>query len=185
MAESETGQEDAHYLIREIAAGARELTIAELDRVLRHVAAAGFDSLAQEAARGPLRGQVWNGQPIAATTRLPADARHWLLHVGVNAEWPDGTTLAGYVDSLRGVVLDPDSGVFINTYKGELSLGVIRMSRDLRGPGGYDWVLVQYRVATGHWTTAFQPADGLDEIMKTDWGRIQWLRRPTISRAPI
>jgi hypothetical protein len=179
------GQEGVSRLIREAAGDARGLTSAELDRVLQHVAAAGFDSRAREAARGPLRGQIWDGQPVTATTRLPAEARHWLLHVLVNREWPDGTTLAGYVDSLRTVILDPDSGVFVNTYKGELSLGAIRMSHALRGPGGYDWVLVQYRVATGHWTTGFQPADGLDEIAKADWGRVQWLRRPTIQRAPI
>ena len=82
-------------------------------------------------------------------------------------------------------MLDPASGVFLNVYKGELSLGIIRVSHDLRGPGGAEWVLVQYRVATSHWTTAFQPVDGLDEITKADWGRVQWLRRPTIPSASI
>lgn len=176
-------QQDANCLIREAADGARVLTSSELQQVLQHVAAAGFDPLAREAARGPLRGLIWNGLPLAASTRIPADARHWLLHVRVNRDWPDGTTLLGYVQSLRTLILDPESGVFTNSYKGELSLGVIRSSRELRGPGGSAWVLVQYRVATGHWTTGFQPVDGLDEITKADWGRVQWLRRPTIRNA--
>jgi hypothetical protein len=176
---------NANDLIRDAAAGARVLTPGEIQEVLGHVAAAGFDPAAREAARGPLRGLIWDGQPLTASTRIPADARHWLLHVRVSREWPDGTTLSGYVRSLQSVVLDPESGVFVNSYKGELSLGVIRNSHDLRGPGGYAWVLVQYRVATGHWITGFQPADGLDEITKADWGRVVWLRRPTIQTASI
>jgi hypothetical protein len=38
-------------------------------------------------------------------------------------------------------------------------------------------------VATGHWTTGYQPEDGLDHIAKPNWGRVQWLRRPTIRSA--
>jgi len=166
-------------LIREAADGTRHLSPADLDRVLRHVAAAGFDPLARETARGTLRGQMWDGQPITARTRLPPDVRHWLWHAQVNREWPTRTTLTDYVESLRLVILDPDSGVFINRYAEEVSLGFIRESRDLRGPDGYGWVLVQYRVTIGHWTTGFQPDRGLDELAKPVWGRIQWLRRPS------
>ena len=103
----------------------------------------------------------------------------------VNREWPEGTTLERYIQSLRTLIFDAESGVLVNSYKGELSLAVIRESRDLQGPGGSAWALVQYRVATGHWTTGFQPVDGLDEITKADWGRVLWLRRPTIQRASI
>lgn len=185
MVGGDEAQGDADRLIHESAAGGHILTADELQQVLLHVAAAGFDPAAREAARGPLRGLIWDGQLLTASSRIPADVRHWLLHVHVNREWPDGTTLDGYIRSLRALVLDPESGVFINTYKGALSLGVIRESRNLRGPGGSAWVLVQYRVATSHWTTAFQPTDGLDEIAKADWGRVQWLRRPTIQSASI
>ena len=110
---------------------------------------------------------------------MPPDVRHWLLHVVVRREWPDGTTLAAYVESLRAVILDPDSGIFINWYARDLSLGFIRESREFRGPDGYDWVLVQYRVSIGHWTTGYQPRDGLGDMSGSDWGRIAWLRRPT------
>jgi hypothetical protein len=120
---------------------------------------------------------------VIGSTRLPPAVRHWLLHVRVNREWPDGTTLLDYIDSIREVILGPDSGVFINEYQRELSVGFISESRHLRGPGGYDWILVQYRVSTGHWTTAYQPEDGLGHIARPNWGRIQWLRGPTTQSA--
>ena len=81
--------------------------------------------------------------------------------------------------SIGEVVLDPTSGVFTNQYGGALALGVIRETGELRGPGGYDWVLVQYRVRRGRWTTAFQPVDGLDELEKLEWGTVRWPRAPT------
>jgi hypothetical protein len=113
---------DVDQLIRAAAQGARVLSPEEIVRVIDHVAAAGFDPSARETARGSLRGQVWDRQVLTARTRIPADARHWLLHACVNGEWPDGTLLSDYVDSLRQVILDPESGVFINQYKGELSV---------------------------------------------------------------
>src|SRR5688500_13033948 len=81
MAAGGEAQRDAHHLIREAADGTRLLAPDELQRVLQHVAAAGFDPSAREVARGPLRGLIWDGQPLMASTRIPADARHWLLHV--------------------------------------------------------------------------------------------------------
>ncbi len=177
--EADDRGQDANDLIRAVSASDRPVTETELNRILDHVARAGFDEHAREAARGPLRGQMWQGQPVIGNTRLPPTVRHWLLHVQVKREWPLGTSLAGYVDSLRQVVLDPDSGVFVNTYSGEISLGIMRESRDLRGPDGYGWILVRYRVATGHWTTGFQPEAGLDEVSKSDWGHVRWLRGPT------
>src|SRR5690348_4030023 len=146
-------RDEATRLLQAVVAGHHQITDGELDTIVEYVATAGFDPAAREAARGSIAGQVWQGQLINARFRLPPEVRHWLLHVRVNQEWPIGTTLQEYTDSLRRVVLDADSGVFINRYKGELSLGILRETRELRGPGGYDWILVHYRVATGHWTT--------------------------------
>lgn len=115
---------------------------------------------------------------LAASDLLSPAEAHYLYHVVKQQEWPVGTSLADYVDSIQRVILDPSGRMFTNRYVGQWSLGIIRESRDLRGPGGYDWVLVQYRVGYGYWATAFQPADGLDELRKPDWSDIRWLRRP-------
>ena len=165
-------------LILQVATGTRGLRRGELERVLEHVARAGFNLQATETARSDLAGLVWQGRVIKATDRLRPDHRHFLKHVVIDQEWPAGTSLQAYVDSVSRVIRDPTSGVFANRYLGAWSLGIIRESRDLRGPGGHDWVLVQYRLGWGHWVTAFQPDMGLDEVLKPRWDDVRWLRRP-------
>jgi hypothetical protein len=174
---------DPHTLIQLAALGLRTLTPGELATVLSHVARAGFDPAAMEVARSAIAGQTWQNRAIVPSDRVPSDVRHYLLHVVVGMEWPTGTTMDGYVASIRDVILDPTSGVFTNEYGGALALGVIRESGALRGPGGYAWVLVQYRVARGHWMTAFQPVDGPAELDKSEWGTVRWLRMPKRSAA--
>lgn len=183
--QSDSERIEPNKFVRDVAEGLHKPTAAEVQELLRHIAAAGFDPTAREAARGRLRGLVVGGQVVNARTLLRPEVRHWLLHARMNREWPDGTTQADYVVSLRAIVLDPDSGVLVNHYKGELSVAIVRESRELRGPGGFVWVLIQYRVATGHWVTALQPADGLAEFNGPEWGRIRWLRRPTIQSGSL
>jgi hypothetical protein len=108
---------------------------------------------------------------------LPAEV-HYLRHVVSQQEWPRGTSLAAYVESIRNVVLDETSEVFTSQYQGTWQLGVVRPSGALRGPGGFAWVLVEYRVATGHWVTAYQPEQGLRELHHPRRSDVRWLRRP-------
>lgn len=61
------------------------------------------------------------------------------------------------------------------------SLTIVRESRELRGPRGHEWVLVQYRVNWGHWVTAYQPLLGLAELRNPNWSDVRWLRQPTSS----
>ena len=175
---------DSDQLIQEVSSGTRALTADELQQVLRHVALAGFDPNAQEKARGRIAGLVWQGQIVQGSALLSPAVKHFLWHVVANGEWPAGTTLTEYVDSVRRVVLDSTSGVFTNRYHGELGLGVVRESRDPRGPRGNEWVLVQYRVSRGYWMTAFQPNLGLDELSEPGWEDIRWLQQPERGGCP-
>uniref|UniRef100_A0A7C2WCB5 Uncharacterized protein n=1 Tax=Thermorudis sp. TaxID=1969470 RepID=A0A7C2WCB5_9BACT len=149
----------ADALILEAATGVRELTHAELQEVLAHVAQAGFDP------RPDKRG------------RTNAEA-HYRKHVERFREWPPGTTLEAYLQSARRVILDPRSSVFTSRYAGYWQLAVIRRADELRGPGGSDWVVVEYRVELGHWTTVFQPRDlEHDFLYATKREHLRWLRR--------
>ncbi len=172
------------HLILQAAAGTRSLAEEELRHVVELVARVGFDPLAHEQARGRIAGLRWRGRILAAKDPLPPADKHYLWHVLANGEWPDGTSLDDYLDSIRRVILDPTTGIFTNRYQGEWSLGFLRESRDLEGPGSRGWLLVQYRVSRGHWTTAFQPFQGLSEISQPGWSDIRWLRRPTHSERP-
>jgi hypothetical protein len=175
---------DADRLILAAGTGLRELTPDELEHVLRHVARAGFDPGAREEVRGRLAGVVWRGRTLRGKDMLPPAEVKYVWHVLTRREWPDGTSFDDYVDSIRQVVLDPASGAFVNRYLGAWGLGIVRVSRELRGPEGHDWLLVQYRVERHHWTTAFQLEDGLEELRKPQWSDIRWLRRPRHSNEP-
>jgi hypothetical protein len=174
----------ADRLILEAATGARQLTTAELEQVLEHVAQAGFDPDARETVRGRLAGLAWQGQTLTGSDRLSPREVHYLWHVVQLREWPAGTTVDAYAESIQRVILDPTSGVFTHRFYGTWQVGIIRESRDLRGPRGHEWTLVQYRVSLGRWVTAFQPRAGLAELTKPQWSDLRWLRRPTRSSGP-
>lgn len=167
-----------HRLILDAAGGARRLTENEFRRVLEHVARAGFDPYARERARGTLAGLVWQGRPLRGTDLLGPAEVHYLRHVVKAREWPPGTTLQDYVDSVRRVILDPGSGVLTCRYQGTPQLTIIRRSAEFQGRFDLQWILVDYRIATGHWVTAYQPRQGL-MVLREDAGIDgRWLRRP-------
>ena len=170
---------EANRLIVEAGSASRELSGAELQRVLEHVARVGFQS-ATPAKASRLGGIVWQGRVLRASERLPSAEVHYLRHAVAEQEWPPGTTLAGYLQSIRDVILDPRSGVLVSQLEGEWQLTVVRQSGPLRGPAGYEWVMVDYRVSITSWVTAFQLRRGLDEITGSARRQgVRWLRRPS------
>ena len=107
---------------------------------------------------------------------LPSAEAHYLRHVINNQEWPEGTTLADYVTTIRQVVQDLASGVLLSRYQDALQVGFMRRAGALRGPGGFAWVLVEYRVGFGHWTTAYQlDLEALYHPRRSD---MHWLIEP-------
>ena len=168
---------DIDRLILDAATGVRRLTESELRQVLEHIARAGFDPTANVRAKG-LSGIVWQGRVLSGSDRITAAERHYLQHVVQVQEWPSGTTLQEYLDSIRDVILDNRSGVLTCRYRGEWQLTVLRRSDRLQGPAGHSWILVEYRVGLGHWVTAFQPRDGLRVLRQPERTDVRWLRRP-------
>ncbi|MBI4496841.1 MAG: minor capsid protein [Chloroflexi bacterium] len=169
---------DADRLILEAATGARTLTREELHQVLEHVARAGFPTGEPSDARG-LSGIEWQGRILRGRDTLTAVERHYLRHVVARREWPDGTTLAEYEESIRRVILDEGNGVFTSQFlqsrqERRWQLGVVAPSGDQRGPGGAAWILVDYRVGVG-WMTAHQLPDINRELQRNREG-VRWLR---------
>jgi len=77
-----------HRLILDAATDpARHLTAAELDRVLRHIAGAGFDPLALERVRGNIVGLSRpDGSEVQRGERLAPAEAHYLRHVVAQRE---------------------------------------------------------------------------------------------------
>jgi hypothetical protein len=164
-------------LILDAAEGRRQLTADELQQVLEHVAQAGFDPTPSVRAKG-LAGLLWQGRLLTGRDLMTSAERHFLRHVVRFQEWPPGTGLADYLSSVRDIILDPMSSVLVSRYLGSWQLGVVRESLHLRGPGGLDWVLVEYRVALGRWVTAYQ-VPTLQDLHSPERTHVQWLRPPT------
>lgn len=167
-----------HQLILAAATAARPLSTGELAWVLAHIAAAGFDPDARERVRGELTGMAWRGRLLVGRDRLPPAERHYLKHVRYRREWPDGFSLPAYLLSVRAIILDPDSGVFTSRYQGAWQIGIVRETRDQRGPEGHGWILVEYRLELGHWVSAHQLAGGLADLGTGQRTDLRWLRRP-------
>lgn len=146
-------------LILEAATGARRLSGEELREVLEHVAQAGFDP------RPDRRGRT-------------AAEKHFRKYVIDQQEWPESTTFEQYLASARAVVFDARSSIMVSQYYREHQLAVIGPSGSMRGPKGGDWIVVEYRIGLGHWTTVFQPEDlHHDFIHLPARENVRWLRR--------
>lgn len=167
----------------EAATGARTLTPDELRQALDQVARAGF-SPRPVLVGGRVEGKVWQGRVRGRTDYLLPAEVHYLRHVVDGQEWPPRMSLDEYLQSLREVILDPLSGVATSRWsRHSWHLTVMRRSGRLRGPGGHEWVMVEYGiegVGAGYWITAFQPQNGIN-YLTADSRReqVRWLRRPT------
>ncbi len=169
----------ANRLIFEAATGGRQLTPDELQQTVDHMAQVGFDPDAQEDVGGRLVGLSWKGRIVQSGDRLSSAEVHYLRHVVLQKEWPDGTTYEAYLDSLEKVIKDPQSGLLVNQFRDRgWQLTIVGRSGSMRGPAGSEWIMIEYRLSTGHWVTAFQPREGLDYLEMPERSQKLWLRRP-------
>jgi hypothetical protein len=166
-------------LILDLGLGARRATGRDLEAIRLHVALAGFDPLATYPADVRAAGlQRSNGQVIQRGDQIPTAELHYLRHVVYQREWQVGMTQIQYEDSLRNLALGLRVGILVSVVPPfDWHVAIIGRTGALRGPGGKEWTVVECRVRTGHWTTGFQPRDGLRFAVKRRWKR--WLRLPT------
>ncbi len=126
---------DVDGMIVEWATGSRPASEDDLARVLRHLSQVRFHPSPDAPARGRLAGQTWRGRLLRGSDRLPPAEVHYLRHVVVGREWPDGTSLESYLASLREVILETDSGVLVSQLRAQhWQVTAVRESRGLKGP---------------------------------------------------
>lgn len=171
----------ADRLILDAAMDLRRLNDTELGLVAQHVAGAGFSPAPNTRAGGRLAGVDWQGRILQASDRITPAAAHYLRHAVVQQEWPAGTTLDGYLSSLREVALGTTSGMLVSRFQQRAwQLMVVRRTGTLQGPGGFDWVMIEYQLDLGYWTTGFQLPGGLAQVTGDPRrGGLRWLRWPT------
>jgi hypothetical protein len=103
-----------------------------------------------------------------------------LRHCIVQQEWPPGTTLPDYLAHCVEIVRDPRSRLFVSRYQGVWQCGAIGPNSAPRGPHGHGWIIVDYRLMLGFWTTAYQwehgPGGLADPHLDQRREALRWLR---------
>ena len=179
MSPADRDRSRINHRILEAARGERLLTPDELWEIQEHVADAWYNLTREQRIPREIVGTQWTGRVLQPGDALPTDVAHYLKHAVVRKEWPPGMTFAAYRESLSEVIRDPDSGLLTSTYRDKgCHLSIVRRSRELQGPGGYEWLLVEYRVSSGNIATAFQLDAGLDYLDRPGRREKRWLRKP-------
>jgi SPP1 gp7 family putative phage head morphogenesis protein len=171
------GQYSVSDLIRVAGLGLCELSDDELRKIVEKVAKAGFNREHTSLVKPEMAGLVWKGKTLEVGERLPADEWHFVKHVLARQEWPEGTSLDEYLESLRAVIQSSESGIMISKYQGIYrQIAFVANSGKWRGVGGSDFILVEYRDGYGFWITGFQPVD-LQKQLHVHRSDIRWLRK--------
>lgn len=153
---------EADRWIADVGSRARSVEPRGLQLVLEHVARRGFDPLAREPVRAGMVGQIWGGSPLRRGQWLSTGAAHYVRHVLAGREWPPGTGYQRYLDDIRRIVLAPDSGLLVSRFgDAGWQLTAVGNIAIVSEQIGSPWVMVEYRVATGYWITAFRLRHGL------------------------
>ncbi len=179
MSPADDTNTNVNRYILEAAVGERLLTSEQLWEIREHVAKAWYNLTRKQRISRELVGLQWRGRVLQPGDALLTDVANYLKHVVVRQEWPPSMSLTAYRESLRKAVRDPDSGLMTSTYRDKgCHLSIVRRSQELKGPGGHEWLLVEYRVSTGNIATAFQLEEGLSYLDRPGRREQRWLRRP-------
>ncbi|MCE5209845.1 MAG: phage head morphogenesis protein [Chloroflexi bacterium] len=176
-----TGNYSADDLIRVAGLGLRGLSPSELNKVVRHVAEAGFEPGGQQKISTMLAGQIWEGKVLQKGEFIKPDVAHYLKHVTVSKEWPEGTNLEEYLQSLKNIVEDPNSDIFISKYNDAWQVGFVGKSGKWQGAKGNSFIFVEYKVKYGYWVTGFQPKDIETQVLNYKEREIlKWIRKQNL-----
>jgi len=170
-------------LILELATGVRQgVSGRELQSIREHIAAAGFSPTLLMPADPRVVGLTTpsgNG-PLALYDPVHVGELHYLRHVVFQGEWPFGTSVSAYYASGADLALDPRSGVLISTVgRFGVHVGIVGRSGRYQGARGRAWMLVDFRVSTGHWATLMQLRLGLQHFNEATRMGKRWLRLPS------
>lgn len=174
---------DPSRFILDVARFGLNVSRVESEVIRRFVADRGYGPSSMKRADAVVRHAAsLGGRTLRGREQLPAAERDYLKHAVGLQEWPSGISPRQYVESLRAAVLDVDGGIFLARVGPHWGLTFAARSGPWRGPHGGDWIIVGYGVDYGHWTTGFQPRDGLaryvDEARR---GIGRWLQEPTLT----
>jgi hypothetical protein len=110
--------------------------------------------------------------------QLDSVLRKYRTHAEDNLEWPRDTLPEEYLESLRQVVLDDRSGIYLEYSEEDedwTAYFVGRVRREWRGPSSAGWIVVIFNADRSLWVTGFQPERAAEYVTDRDGF---WIREP-------
>ncbi|MDP9382968.1 MAG: hypothetical protein M3Q29_23095, partial [Chloroflexota bacterium] len=99
-------------------------------------------------------------------TQLDRGQEHYDRHVRDGLEWPVGTSRGEYDASIRRVIGDRNTDIFLSLYEGDPRVTFHSRTLDSeRGPEGEDYIVVDYSIREARWMTAFQTRHTVERFM--------------------
>jgi hypothetical protein len=168
---------NAEELIKFASLDLRPLTRVEIGKITNLVAERGFNDNLLEKAGGRLTGLEWQGNTIKGSDMMGSGIVHYLRHVVAGNEWPAGTTIDQYYDSISQVIKDNQTKIFVSRYSGELQIGFTRESGEYAGIKSRGLFFVEYRLKTGQVVTANQAKIIDDIINASERSDLRWIKK--------
>lgn len=166
-------------LVRSIGDARRRIADDELARLRAYLANHTLARPNRAQVDAEVGGHYWIGRVVMPGEWMDRRDAKYLKHVVGLGEWPDGTTVEEYMQSLFEALMDPGAGLAIERDVGSWKLTFAARSRQWRGPLGGPYIVVPFLPEKDLWLTGFQPEQGLTTIerhWRTAGGR--WLRTP-------
>jgi len=138
------GKYSVDDLVRVAGLGLRELTPKEVNTITRYIAQGQFEPNGKQRVVNLLSGQVWDRRKLEKGDMVEPGVIHYLKHVVVEKEWPSETNYEQYVQSLKDIIENPKSGIFVSKYNEAWQVGFIGESGKWQGDGGFSHILVEY-----------------------------------------
>lgn len=159
------GDYTAGELIRVAIAGTRELTEDEIEKVVQHVAGAGFSP--RQNVKLPKKYDGWSvdGTVYRQGDMVDNGIMHYLKHVVEGKEWPEITTYDAYLKDLKRIINQGD--ILLNRYPGsEWQFSFIGDAEISKGLTDYDKIVVNYRVSQDYWMTGYHLRKTVEESIE-------------------
>lgn len=168
-------QQRIDLLIRELVAGNRRASSADVQDIIQWMASAPFDSRTVRVPRS-LQGVTYLGYTL--TLQEPALLAHLIQRVVVDRQWLPGTTAETYLQDLRRAVVDDTSRLALYLRRGGAIAATLTTTERIlpeirRGDAVLPLMLVVYAADWGAIVSGYQ-CTSLDTLVLPE--NAQWLK---------
>jgi hypothetical protein len=144
----------------------------ELERVIRHVAEADFGSEKNVRVKEIFAGYNVEGHVLEKGEMTHNGIIHYVKHVLQEEYWPENTGYQQYIEDLKKVINDPNSGILWSKREDDVEQiafwGKLTLREKVQN------VVVIHRLGYDHWITGYCTKRPLEDFL-AELGKVKWL----------